>query len=107
MIELSEAAVAEAKRRIEVDGRQDVALRMAVKGGGCSGLSYHLDLDVEVGEFDEVFEQDGVRLVVDKKSFLYLNGSVLEYARDMMGGGFKFENPNASGTCGCGESFAV
>lgn len=105
MIQLTENAIKEVKRLIEAQNNPNLVLRMAVKGGGCSGLSYGLNLDTNVGEHDKVFEFDGVKVVCDMKSYLYLNGTVLEYTQDLLGGGFKFENPNAKSTCGCGTSF--
>lgn len=82
-------------------------LRVGVSSGGCSGLSYKLDFDEVPGEGDKVFEDRGTRILVDKKSFLYLVGTTLEYTGGLNGKGFYFNNPNASRTCGCGESFAV
>ncbi len=82
-------------------------IRVGVKGGGCSGLSYEMDFDVETKEEDKVFEDKGVKIVVDKKSFLYLIGTELEYSGGLNGSGFVFHNPNASRTCGCGESFSI
>lgn len=82
-------------------------IRVGVKGGGCSGLSYELGFDTELKEDDKMFEDNGVKIVVDKKSFLYLIGTVLDYSGGLNGKGFTFNNPNASRTCGCGESFSV
>ena len=82
-------------------------VRVGVTSGGCSGLSYNLVFDKELKESDKMFEDNGVRVVVDKKSFLYLVGMSLEYSGGLNGKGFVFNNPNASRTCGCGESFAV
>ena len=82
-------------------------LRVSVVGGGCSGLSYKLDFDNEKKPMDQVFEHNGVKLVTDLKSFLYLVNTVLEFSDGLNGKGFYFNNPNASRTCGCGESFAV
>jgi iron-sulfur cluster assembly protein len=82
-------------------------VRVGVKSGGCSGLSYELRFDRQVGETDKVFEDNTVRIVVDKKSFLYLVGTVLEYSGGLNGKGFVFNNPNAQRTCGCGESFSL
>lgn len=82
-------------------------VRVSVKGGGCSGLMYNLDFDNELKEDDKVFEDKGIKVVVDKKSMLYLVGTSLEYEGGLNGKGFSFRNPNASRTCGCGESFAV
>jgi iron-sulfur cluster assembly protein len=82
-------------------------VRVGVKSGGCSGLSYDLKFDREAMVEDKVFEDNGVKIVVDKKSFLYLVGTTLEYSGGLNGTGFVFNNPNASRTCGCGESFAL
>lgn len=82
-------------------------VRVGVKGGGCSGLMYNLDFDQEITEGDQVFEDNGVKVVVDKKSFLYLIGTELEYTGGLNGKGFEFRNPNANRTCGCGESFSI
>jgi len=81
-------------------------LRVKVVGGGCSGLQYRMEID-SAKERDKVFERDGARLIVDKKSFLYLNGSELDYGEDLMAAGFRLVNPNAKRTCGCSESFVV
>ena len=82
-------------------------LRVGVVGGGCSGLSYKMDFDNEVKPMDQVFEDKGVKIVTDLKSFLYLVNTELEYSDGLNGKGFYFDNPNASRSCGCGESFAV
>ena len=82
-------------------------VRVAVKSGGCSGLSYDLKFDASKDDDDKVFEDNGVRVIVDKKSFLYLVGTTLEYSGGLNGTGFVFNNPNASRTCGCGESFSL
>lgn len=82
-------------------------IRVSVKGGGCSGLMYDLDFDDNVNPADQVFEDKGIKILVDKKSLLYLLGTVLDFSDGLNGKGFQFINPNASRTCGCGESFAV
>lgn len=82
-------------------------IRVGVKSGGCSGLSYDLKFDKEQVEGDKVFEDNGVKIIVDKKSFLYLIGTTLEYSGGLNGTGFVFNNPNANRTCGCGESFSL
>jgi len=81
-------------------------LRVKVVGGGCSGLQYRMDLD-EARDGDKIFERDGARLLVDRKSFLYLNGTELDYAEELMTSGFNLRNPNVKRTCGCGASFTV
>ncbi len=82
-------------------------VRVGVKSGGCSGLSYELNFDNKTDEADKVFEDNAVRIIVDKKSFLYLVGTTLEYSGGLNGKGFVFNNPNAQRTCGCGESFSL
>lgn len=86
---------------------EDYFLRVSVVGGGCSGLSYKLDFDNESQPNDQVFEEKGVKLVTDLKSFLYLCDTTLDFSDGLNGKGFHFINPNASRSCGCGESFAV
>jgi iron-sulfur cluster assembly protein len=100
-------AVKEAKRLMAVQGTPGLVVRIGVQGGGCSGLSYNLNFDTKTSEYDEVIEVDGVKLVVDAKSAIFLKGTTLDYVTALMGGGFKFINPNATGTCGCGESFST
>ena len=108
MISVSENAKARALKLISDENRPaDSFIRVGVDGGGCSGLSYKLEFDNEVKEGDQVFEDKGIKIVVDKKSFLYLVGTELDYTGGLNGKGFVFNNPNASRTCGCGESFAV
>jgi iron-sulfur cluster assembly protein len=100
-------AVKEAKRLMAVQGTPGVVVRIGVQGGGCSGLSYNLNFDTKTSEYDEVIEADGVKFVVDAKSAIFLKGTTLDYVTALMGGGFKFINPNATSTCGCGESFSA
>ncbi len=82
-------------------------VRVSVKGGGCSGLMYDLNFDDVIQPVDQVFEDKGIKILVDKKSLLYLLGTTLDFSDGLNGKGFQFINPNASRTCGCGESFAV
>lgn len=103
---LTPSAIREVKRLLQEGKREGQGLRVAVKGGGCSGLSYDLNFDVQ-HEKDQVFEFEGVRVLVDPKSLLYLSGMTLDFQDGLQGRGFKFINPNASKTCGCGESFSV
>ena len=105
MISLSESAAQKIKQLV-ADKREGAGLRVKVVGGGCSGLQYRMEIDA-AKERDKVFERDGARLIVDKKSFLYLNGSELDYGEELMASGFKVVNPNAKRSCGCGESFVV
>ncbi|MCK5105537.1 MAG: iron-sulfur cluster assembly accessory protein [Cyclobacteriaceae bacterium] len=85
----------------------DHNVRVAVEGGGCSGLMYQLDFDGDIREDDKIFEDKGIKILIDKKSILYLLGTTLDFSDGLNGKGFQFINPNASRTCGCGESFAV
>ena len=82
-------------------------IRVAVKGGGCSGLMYDLEFDDQIADSDDIFEDKGVKIIVDKKSLLYLLGTTLDFTDGLNGKGFQFINPNASRTCGCGESFSI
>ncbi|MBI2881291.1 MAG: iron-sulfur cluster assembly accessory protein [Candidatus Tectomicrobia bacterium] len=107
MITVTEAAITEVKRLQEEQNLKGYALRVGIQGGGCSGMSYTLGFDSEIKEKDKVFDIDGIKVVVDPKSLLYLAGTTLTYEHSMMGGGFRFENPNAKRTCGCGSSFTA
>ena len=109
MIKVSEQAKSKVVSLMQADGynHQKDHVRVGVKSGGCSGLSYDLNFDNEVNEGDKVYEDNGVRIIVDKKSFLYLIGTTLEYSGGLNGKGFVFNNPNAARTCGCGESFSL
>lgn len=108
MITVSENAKQKAINLMREDNKpEDSFIRVGVEGGGCSGLSYKLEFDNQLKEGDQVFEDKGIKIVVDKKSFLYLVGTELDYSGGLNGKGFVFNNPNASRTCGCGESFAV
>ncbi|HEY4002204.1 MAG TPA: iron-sulfur cluster assembly accessory protein, partial [Candidatus Xenobia bacterium] len=107
-IELTDKAVAEAHRIMEKQNLQNAYVRLGVKGGGCSGMSYTMTFDTNVSEKDKIFDYDlGVKVAVDVKSFLFLRGMILDFSDDLMGGGFKFENPNAKRTCSCGTSFSA
>lgn len=108
-IYLSDAAVSEVRRIMQKESMDPEAtyVRVGVRGGGCSGMMYVLDYDTGIKSGDRVFEKDGVRLVCDPKSFLFLAGTTLDFSGGLNGKGFTFENPNASGTCGCGESFKI
>lgn len=86
---------------------EDFFVRVTITSGGCSGLSYNMDFDNEMKDKDQVFEDNGVKVVTDLKSFLYLCNSTLEFSGGLNGKGFAFNNPNASRSCGCGESFAI
>ncbi len=107
VVTLSESALKEVKRLMNVQGVTAGGLRLGVKGGGCSGLSYTINFDDKIGQYDTVYEVDGVKVIVDAKSAIYLQGTRLDFQKDLMGGQFKFVNPNAQKTCGCGESFSA
>lgn len=108
MITVTESALTKLNH-LKAEGNRDDSyfVRVGVAGGGCSGLTYVLDFDNQLKADDKVFEDKGVKIVCDKKSFLYLIGTQLEFTDGLNGKGFVFNNPNASRTCGCGESFAV
>ena len=104
-IEISDTAAREIRKQAEKRGTPEAALRVGIRGGGCTGFSYLFEwADGPPKEHDKVFEKDGIKLFVDPKSFVYLDGTELEFVTSMMGHGFKFKNPNVKGTCGCGES---
>ena len=109
MIKVSDNAKTKVIELMKDDGFKPTEdfIRVGVKSGGCSGLSYELKFDHNQEEGDKVFEDNGIKIIVDKKSFLYLIGTTLEYSGGLNGTGFVFNNPNAKGTCGCGESFHV
>ena len=109
MIKVSDIAKKKVVALMEEDGFNPVSdfVRVGVKSGGCSGLSYELNFDSETTESDQVFEDNDVRIIVDKKSYLYLIGTTLDYSGGLNGTGFVFNNPNAQRTCGCGESFSL
>jgi len=106
-VNLTESAIKQVKQLIESQHLENVYLRMGVRGGGCSGLSYNLEFDTEVSQHDKVFEIDGIKVVVDPKSYLYLNETTLDYVTQGLTGGFTFVNPQAKSSCGCGSSFSA
>jgi len=104
-IRITQSAAEEIRRQAEKRGTPNAAIRLGVRGGGCTGFSYVFEWeDGEGNEADRFFTDHGVRVVVDPKSLLYLNGTELDFVKSLMGHGFKFNNPNVSGSCGCGES---
>ena len=106
MIALTPDAIEEVRRLLQKQNKPELGLRVGVRGGGCSGLSYSLNFDVR-HEGDNIFESEGVRVFMDPKSLLYLKGMTLDFSDSLEGRGFKFINPNAAKSCGCGESFSV
>ncbi len=109
MIKVSDQAKEKAVQLMTEDGFRPYEdyIRVGVKSGGCSGLEYVLKFDNERTDTDQVFEDNGIKIIIDKKSVLYLAGTILEYSGGLNGKGFVFNNPNASRTCGCGESFSL
>jgi iron-sulfur cluster assembly protein len=108
-IHLTERAAKQIRALLEKEGVSPEVggLRVGVQGGGCSGLSYAMRLDTQPRDRDKIFEEHGARIFVDPKSFLYLNGTTLEYEETLMRQGFVFQNPNAARNCGCGSSFTA
>ena len=108
MINLTSAATQEVKQLIQKEQKPNLGLRVGIKGGGCSGMTYVLSIDEATPkQYDSVFEQDGVKILIDAKSHLYLDGTTIDYKTSLMGGGFEFSNPLAKKTCGCGTSFTT
>lgn len=107
-ITLTPAAVAEVKRLISLqENNADLMLRVGIQGGGCSGLSYKMEFAREVEEFDRLLEFDGLKVVIDAKSLVYMNGTTIDFNTELLNGGFKFNNPMSTRSCGCGSSFSV
>ncbi|OGH00227.1 MAG: hypothetical protein A2600_07060 [Candidatus Lambdaproteobacteria bacterium RIFOXYD1_FULL_56_27] len=106
MITLTENAVKEIRRIIEENKLPETTgLRLGIKGGGCAGFTYVFDFDQKAGEFDQVFESLGVKVFVDRKSLIYIDGTQVDFSTSLMDRGFKFLNPKAEAACGCGTSF--
>jgi iron-sulfur cluster assembly protein len=104
MLTLTPTAVEKVKTVMSQRG-ENGGLRISVVGGGCSGFQYQMTIDKESNAEDKIIEQDGIRMFIDPRSSLYLSGTIVDYVETLTGAGFKFDNPNAKGTCGCGESF--
>jgi iron-sulfur cluster assembly protein len=107
MVHVTEKAAEQIKSIMAREGLKDHGLRVAVVGGGCSGLSYRLNFDKEPAGDDKVFEEHGVRIFLDKKSAVFVNGMTLDFSDGLNGTGFMFQNPNAKSSCGCGSSFSA
>lgn len=105
MIELTDSAAKKIKEVLE--GTENTGVRAAVQGGGCSGFQYKLEMEEHPTEDDKIIETKGVKIYVDKKSYIFLIGTTIDFVSEMMQMGFKFVNPNAKRTCGCGESFGL
>ena len=106
-IVVTKDAVKKLKNVMRSDDKEDYFLRMSVEGGGCSGMTYKMDFDKQQKEFDKVFESNGLKVICDLKSWLYLKDVRIDYSDDLLNGGFKIKNPNAERTCGCGTSFSA
>lgn len=106
-ITVTPLAIKQARQVLESQGKSGWGIRVGVKGGGCSGLSYTMDLSEGPEPDDKVVEYDGLKVFCDKKSYFYLSSLTLDYVDQLMDGGFKFINPNATATCGCGSSFSA
>ena len=107
VITVTEKAVKQLKIAMKSAGDENQILRMSVDGGGCSGMTYKMDFDKQQKEFDKVFESNGLKIVCDLKSWLYLKDIEVDYSNDLLNGGFQIKNPNADRTCGCGTSFSA
>ena len=106
MITLTESAAKKVKELVEAEGNSELALRVAVRPGGCSGFSYEMFFDTDVADDDQKVDYSGVRVVVDPSSAMLLEGATLDYKDSLQGAGFAIDNPNAQRTCGCGQSFS-
>lgn len=106
-ISATERAAKHLNTVMKSNGKEDYYLRMSVDGGGCSGMTYKMDFEKDKGEFDKVFVSNGLKIICDLKSWLYLQDVQIDYSDDLLNGGFKISNPNAERTCGCGTSFSA
>ena len=107
MINLTDNAVEKVRQLMSAEGKEGYGLRVAVKGGGCSGFEYGLTFEESAGEKDKVLEYSGLKVFLDDMSQLYLSGTSIDYVDSLAGSGFKIDNPQSSGSCGCGKSFSV
>lgn len=106
-ISVTPKAAERVKNAMKMEGKEGWALRMGVEGGGCSGMNYQMTFEEKQGEMDKVIECNGLKILCDLKSWLYIRGLEIDFSEDMLNGGFKIHNPNANRTCGCGTSFSV
>ncbi|MAJ33925.1 MAG: HesB/IscA family protein [Candidatus Neomarinimicrobiota bacterium] len=104
---VTQKAVKRLKAVMQADGKEGYFLRMSVEGGGCSGMTYNMDFEKSKKEFDKMFKSNGLTVLCDLKSWLYLKDVEIDYSDDLLNGGFKIKNPNAERTCGCGTSFSA
>lgn len=107
MINLSKAAASEIKRLMAKQVQPNSMFRLGVQSGGCAGIYYTLEFDSAITSQDQLYDCQGIKIVVEEINLKYVNGLTLDYTQDLMGGGFRFHNPNASSSCGCGNSFSV
>ncbi len=107
MVQITENAGTQVKKLLERDGRDGLYLRLAVRGGGCSGFMYALEFEITPADEDKVIEMEGVRVLLDPKSKILLSDIILDWYDGLDGSGWRWNNPNATGTCGCGESFSI
>lgn len=107
MISLSSAAVGEVKRLQSKRQHSNLFLRLRIESSGCAGLAYQIGFDQQIQPDDQAYESAGIQVLVDRHSLLYLNGLTVDYSEDLMGGAFRFDNPNATGSCSCGNSFTI
>ena len=107
MITVTDSAAKKVKELVEAEGNNELALRVAVRPGGCSGFSYSMAFENSPGMLDKTYSFDGLKVFVDQASLLYLDGAQVDYVESLEGSGFKFNNPNTKSTCGCGSSFSV
>jgi iron-sulfur cluster assembly protein len=105
MVTLTDRAASEVKGLLEKQEKPDAMLRVFVAGGGCSGFQYGMSLEEEPSEGDQTFDINGVKVIIDPRSAMYVEGAEIDFVESMMGGGFKIDNPNAASSCGCGQSF--
>jgi len=106
-ITVTPTAIEKIKNAMTAEGKKGWMLRMGVEGGGCSGMNYQMTFEEKPGDMDKVMESNGLQILCDLKSWLYLKGLEVDYSDDLLNGGFKIHNPNANRTCGCGTSFSV
>jgi iron-sulfur cluster insertion protein len=106
-VSVTESAAERVQTLIRMEGKPNMMLRIGVSGGGCSGFQYGISLDDVIGDEDRIFEEYGIRMVIDQTSLDMLDGSVVDFVEDLVGSSFQIKNPNASSTCGCGSSFSV
>ncbi|MFL3008597.1 MAG: HesB/IscA family protein [Candidatus Neomarinimicrobiota bacterium] len=104
---VTKKAVKRLKAVMQADGKEGYFLRMSVEGGGCSGMTYNMDFEKSKKEYDKMFKSNGLTVLCDLKSWLYLKDVEIDYSDDLLNGGFKIKNPNAERTCGCGTSFSA